>query len=184
MSVLGVPIRSVGGDKIQVTDNIYEFTPEIHKDLSNSSHTGKSMKNEDDRKTLYNFLVDLGYNGQHDEKTSQNKFFKRLFNQFRNIKKEEPENLPGEGVKIIIPSNIIDIYTRLEVLNELRLSGHNDTLIEASNLIDELYKRGEIQTKQQNRNADNKFSKIKILTNIIVFIPEYSYKYESLHTII
>ena len=52
MSILGVPIRSLGGDKLQVYDNIYEFTPEIHKVLSNSSYTGKSMKNEDDRRTL------------------------------------------------------------------------------------------------------------------------------------
>ena len=134
MSILRVPIRSVGGDKIQVYDNIYEFTPETHKALSNSSYTVKYMKNEDDRGTLYKFLVDLGYNGQHDEKTNQNKFFKRLFNQFRNIKKE-PDNLQG-GVKIIIPSNIIDIYTRLKVLLGLRLSCHSDTLTEASNLID------------------------------------------------
>ena len=67
-------------------------------------------------------------------------------------------NLEGEGIeKIIIPSNIIDIYTRLEVLLGLKLSGHTDTLTEASNLIDELYKRGEIQNKQQCRNAFNKF---------------------------
>ena len=65
-----------------------------------------------------------------------------------------------EGVKIIIPSNIIDIYTRLEVLLGLNISGHTDTLTEASNLIDELYKRGEIQNKQQYRNALNKFSTI------------------------
>ena len=31
MSILGVSIKSLGGDKIQVYDNIYEFTPEIHK---------------------------------------------------------------------------------------------------------------------------------------------------------
>ena len=60
--------------------------------------------------------------------------------------------------KTIIPSNIIDIYTRLEVLLGLKLSGHTDTLTEASNLIYELYKRDEIQTKQQYRNALNKFS--------------------------
>ena len=67
--------------------------------------------------------------------------------------------LKGRGIeKIIIPSNIIDIYTRLEVLLGLKLSGHTDTLTEASNLIDELYKRGEIQNKQQYRNALNKFS--------------------------
>ena len=73
----------------------------------------------------------------------------------------ESDNLEGEVVqKMIIPSNIIDIYTRLEILLGLKLSGHTDILTEASNLIHELYKRGEIQTKQQYRNALNKFSKI------------------------
>ena len=67
-------------------------------------------------------------------------------------------NLEGEGVKIIIPSNTIEICTRLEILLCLKLWGHTDTLAEASNLIDESYKRGEIQNKQQYRNALNKFS--------------------------
>ena len=67
-------------------------------------------------------------------------------------------NLQGERLKIIIPSNIIDICTRLEILLGLKLSGHTDFLTEASALLDELYKRGEIQIKQQNRNAINKFS--------------------------
>ena len=74
----------------------------------------------------------------------------------KNILKSN--NLQGRGIeKIIIPSSIIDIYTRLEVLLGLKLSGHSDTLTEASNLIDELYKRGEIQNKQQYRNALDKF---------------------------
>ena len=90
------------------------------------------------------FLTDVGYNGQHDEKTNQTEFFKSLFKQFGNIKKEEPDNLKGDGVKIIIPFNIIDIYTRLEILLGLKLSGHTDTLTEASKLFDELNKRGEI----------------------------------------
>ena len=161
LSILGTPIKSLGGDKILVNDNnIYEFTPEIHKALSKSFYTGKSMRNENDRITLYNFLTDIGYNGDRDEQTSQKKFFTKLFNQFRNIKKEEPDNLKGEGVKIIIPSNIIDIYTRLEILLGSKISGHTDTLPEASNLIDELYKRGEIENKQQYRNAINKFSNL------------------------
>ena len=59
-------------------------------------------------------------------------------------------NLFGQGIeKIIIPSNIIDFYTRLDILLGLKLSGHTNTLTEASILIDELYKRGEIQNKQQ-----------------------------------
>ena len=52
MSILSVPLKYLGSDKIQVYDIIYEFTPEIHKALSNSSYTGKSMKNEDYRRTL------------------------------------------------------------------------------------------------------------------------------------
>ena len=40
----------------------------------------------------------------------------------------------GRGIeKITIPSNINDIYTRLEISLELKLSGHTDTLTEASN---------------------------------------------------
>ena len=69
--------------------------------------------------------------------------------------------MKGQGIqKIIITSNLFDIYTRLEILLGLKLSGHTDTLTEASILIYELYKRGEIQNKQQYRNAPNNFSKI------------------------
>ena len=51
-----------------------------------------------------------------------------------------PINLQGRGIeKIFKKSNIIDIYTRLEILLGLELSGHSDTLTEASNLIDEIY---------------------------------------------
>ena len=67
--------------------------------------------------------------------------------------------LKGRGIeKIIITSNINDIYTRLEVLLGLKLSGHTNTLSGASNLIDEVYKRGEILNEQQYRYALNKFS--------------------------
>ena len=159
MSILGTPLQFLGGDRIQVYDNIYDFTPQIHKALSNPSYTGKSMKNESDKRNLYNFLTDIGYNGLGDERTNQKKFFTNLIKNYRKIKKEEPDNLKGKVIeKIIIPSNIIDIYTILEVLLGLKLSSHTDTLTEASNLIDELYKRGEIRNKQQYRNALNKFS--------------------------
>ena len=81
-----------------------------------------------------------------------------LDNEVRRIWKLD-KKLKGRGIeKIIIPSNIIDIHTKLEILLGLKLSGHTDTLTEASNLLDELYKRGEIQNKQQYRNAFNKFS--------------------------
>ena len=54
----------------------------------------------------------------------------------------------------------MDVYTRLEILLGFKLSGRTSTLTEASNLKDELYKRGEIQSRQQYRNAPNKFPNI------------------------
>ena len=60
-------------------------------------------------------------------------------------------------MKILISFNIIDICTRLEVLRGLKLSGHTNNLTEASNLVDELSKKGEIQNKQQFPDALDKF---------------------------
>ena len=68
------------------------------------------------------------------------------------------DDLQGERVEIIIPSNIIEIYIRLESLLGLKLSSHTNISTESSNLIDELNKRGEIQIEQQYRKTLNKFS--------------------------
>ena len=132
-----------------------------HLALSDTGYTGKKMKNENDILMMYNIINDLGYTGIGDKPSKRKKFFTitlpKLVEEIQNKTYEEitddSSDLEGQGVKIIIPSNIIDIYTRLEILLGLKLSGHTDTLTEASNLIDELYKRGEIQTKQQYRNA-------------------------------
>ena len=70
---------------------------------------------------------------------------------------EKSDFLQEEGVNFIIPSNLIDFCTRIEVLLRLKLSGHTNTLTEASNLMDELYERGEIENEQQYRNALDKF---------------------------
>ena len=98
----------------------------------------------------------MGYTGIGDNKSKRKTFLTitlpKLVEDIQNKTFEEitddSDDLQGDVVKIIIPSNIIDIYTRLEILLGLKLSGHNSTLTEASNLIEELYKRGEIQKKQ------------------------------------
>ena len=100
----------------------------------------------------------------HSEKTFLTEKLPKLVEEIQNRTFEEitddSDDLQGRGIeKIIIPSNIIDIYTRLEILLGLKISGHTNTLTEASNLLDELYKLGEIQNKQQYRNALNKFTK-------------------------
>ena len=45
----------------------------------------------------------------------------------------------------------------LEILLDLKLLGLTDTLTEASNLVDQLYKIGERENEQQFQNAPNKF---------------------------
>ena len=166
-TILGVRIYTLGGDRIQIKDNIYDLTPEIYKALSDTGYTGKTMKNESDILMMNNIINDLGYTGVGDRDSKRKTFLTKtlpsLVEKIQNRTFEEfiddsDSDLQGQGLKIIIPSNIIDIYTRLEVLLGLKLSGHTDTLTEASNLIDELYKRGEIQNKQQYRIALNKFS--------------------------
>ena len=165
-TILDVPIYTLGGDRKQLKDNIYDLTPEIYKALSDTGYTGKTMKNESDILMMNNIKNDLGYTGVGDRASKRKTFLTitlpKLVEKIQNRTFEEitdnSDGLQGEGVKIIIPSNIIDIYTRLEVLLGLKLSGHTDTLTEASALLDELYKLGEIQNKQQYRNALNKFS--------------------------
>ena len=124
---------------------------------------------DEDNLTVHDILKNTGfYSMRHTKGLNSARMRDALNNLPKEIAKSrnpplpaienESDNLQGEGVKNIIPSNIIDIYTRLEVLLGLKLSGHTDTLTEASNLIDEIYKRGEIENKQQYRNAPNKFS--------------------------
>ena len=168
-TILGVPIYTLGGNKLRIRHNVYELTPEVYKALSYTGYNGDSMKNENDILILYNISNDLGYTGVGDKPSKRKTFLTitlpKLVEKIQNRTFEEitlvsDSDLQGEGVKIIIPSNIIDIYTRLEVLLGLEKSGHTDTLTENTDVIDELYKQGKIQNKQQYRNAIKKFSSI------------------------
>ena len=110
------------------------------------------MKKESDILMMNNIIRDLGYTGRGDKPSERKTFLTetlpKLNKDIRNKTFEEiiddSDDLQGERVKNIVPSNIIDIYTRLEILLGPKLSGHTDTLTEPSNLIDELYKREEI----------------------------------------
>ena len=90
--------------------------------------------------------------------SSHDRYIKNnLDNDVRRILNSDTK-LDGRGnEKIIITSNKIDIYARLEFLLGIKVSAHTDTLTEASNLIDDVYKRSEIQNEQQYRNALDKF---------------------------
>ena len=163
-----IPIKALGENRISIKDKEYDITADIQEYFTNTQQTTKNMDDED-KKTVYNILTNLGfYFTRHTKGKKSARTTDALKNLPREIAKiqnpplpaieNESDNLQGEGVKIIIPSNIIDIYTRLEILLGLKLSGHSDTLTEASALIDQLYKLGEIQNKRQYQNALNKFS--------------------------
>ena len=162
-----IPIKALGENRISIKNQEYDIKPNIQNYFTNTNQTTKNMDNED-KLTIYDILKNIGfYSMRHTKGLKSARMKDALINLPKEIDKirnpplpaieNKSDNLEGEGVKIIIPSNIIDIYTRLEVLLGLKLSGHSDTLTEASNLIDELYKRGEIQNKQQYRNAPDKF---------------------------
>ena len=99
-------------------------------------------------------------------------FFPRVSQKFQNLHLPTTGNvedfygeifydLEGQGIeKVITTSNMIDIYTRLEILLERKLFGHADTLLEASNLTVEIYKRGEVQREWHYPNASKEFNTI------------------------
>ena len=154
-------IKSPGGTRIEVNENEYDLTKGIRNVLTNKTYKSAKSMNDTEKIVFRDFLSKTGY---YSRKPTKGKL-SGLDNYIKNELDEDvrkildlDKKLKGRRIeKIIIPSNIIDIYTRLEVLLGLKLSGHTDILTEASNLIDELYKRGEIQNKQQYRNALDKF---------------------------
>ena len=157
-SINNTPILILGGESWKIGVNVQEITPEIHTALS-PGYTGGNMKNENGILMMNNIIRDLGYTIFSDKKSNRKTFFTTKPPKLvEDIQNKTFDDLQGRGLKIIIPSNKIDIYSRLGTLLGLKLSGHTDTPTEASNLSDELYKRGEIQNKQQYRNALDKFS--------------------------
>ena len=162
-----IPIKPLGENSISIKDREYDIKPIFQSYFTNTKLTTKNM-DDDDKSTIYDILKNTGFSSMRHRKGLNSARMKdALYNLPKEIPKirnpplpaieNESDSLEGHGINIIIPSNIIDIYTRLEVLLGLKLSGHTDTLTEASNLIDDLYKRGEIQNEQQYRNALDEF---------------------------
>ena len=155
------PIKMSKGTSVEINEIKYNISPGLQKVFTDHSYdTAKSMSDKDEV-ILRDILLKTGYYNRKPTKgrmSGRDRYTKYELDYDVSRFMDLNTKLKGRGVeKIIIPSNIIDIYTRLEILLGLKLSGHTNTLTEANNLIDELYKRGEIQSKQQYRNALNKF---------------------------
>ena len=157
------PVKMLGGTEVEINENKNNISQGIQNVFNDKTYeTAKSM-NDNEKVVFRDILLKTDYYKRIPTKgrmSSRDRYIKFELNDDigRILNLNTKPKLKGKGVeKIIIPNNIIDIYTRLEVLLGLKLSGHTNTLTEASNLIDELYKRGEIQNKQQYQNALDKF---------------------------
>ena len=152
----------VGGTKLEINNNDYNITSGLQKVFTNKSYDTANSLNDMEKVIFRDILQKTNYNNRKRQKgpmSGRDRYIQiKLDDDVRKILYLDKQYRARGVEKIIIPSNIIDIYTRLEILLGLKLSGHSNALTEASNLIDELYKRGEIQNKQQYRNALNKFS--------------------------
>ena len=148
------------GTNVEINENKFNISPGIQKVLVDQSHdTAKSLTDKD-KLSFRDILEKTGYYNRTPTKS-------QLTGRDRYIKYDPDKDvigilnldtkLKGRGIeKNIPPSNIIDIYTRLERLLGLKFSQHTDTRSGASALVDQLYKMGEIQNDHQYRNAPNK----------------------------
>ena len=149
-------MKILGGTEVEIKDKKHNKSSGIQKGLVHSTYkTAKSM-NDKDKVAFRHLLQKTVYYDRIPTKGSMsgrdNYIKKDLDNDVRTSNLDI--KLRGKrNEKFFIPSNVIDFYSRLEVLLGLILSGHTD-----SNLIDEFYKRGGIQTEQQYRNALEKFT--------------------------
>ena len=163
-------INPVGGNDMKIGENIYEITPEIQKALTNTSYNFDKMSDKDIL-IFARILDEIKYKPDDDNKSKRRDYIKtKLLLRVQKIlnppiaaiasgeSNEYVSDLEGNGTKtIVVPSDSDEIWNRLQVLLGLKLAGYTDTLIEASQLLDALFKKGEIKTEQQYRNAIDKF---------------------------
>ena len=117
--------------KLKIKEKIYNITPGIQKVLTQTSNIPLKKLNDKANDFFANILKSLGFENykalRGQSKTGKDRESKSIF---------KKHNMKGQRIEeIIIPSNKIDIHTRLEILLGLNLSCHGDILTEASNLV-------------------------------------------------
>ena len=157
------PVKMSGGTKVEINDNNNNITPGLQKIFTDTTYDVAKLMNDTEQLVFRDIFRKTGYFNRKPTKgrlSGQDRYFKSDPDDdvIKSLKLDTKRKCRGVE-EIIIPSNIIDIYTRLEILLGLKLSGHTDTLTEASNLIDRLYKRGEIQIEQQYRKPLKKYKR-------------------------
>ena len=102
----GFPVAKMGGNKLKVNEKIYDTTPGIQKVLTDTSNIPMKKLNDQDREIFIIILESLDF---EKYRAIRGEFKSGRFKQYKiNFKKRFSES---QGLKIIIPPNIIDIYT-------------------------------------------------------------------------
>ena len=57
----GFPVKKIGGQKLKITENIYDITPGIQKVLTDTSNIPMKKVNGKDREIFTNFLGSLNF---------------------------------------------------------------------------------------------------------------------------
>ena len=117
-------IKMLRGTEVEFNDNKYNITPGLQKVFTNQSYeTAKSM-NDTEKLVFGDILQQTNYYNRIPSKgrmSGRDIYIKNdLDNDVKRILNLDTK-LNGKGVKIIKPSNIIDICTRLEILLGLKL---------------------------------------------------------------
>ena len=127
-TILSVPIHLLGGDGLKISEIISGLTPKLHKDWSSAWYRGRKLTKDSDMLTFNNVSNDIEHKGDRDRKGVAIFFvWDRLPQRIAEFESEiESDGSEGEVVKTISPSTIIDIWTKLEILLGLNLSGPTD----------------------------------------------------------
>ena len=140
--------KPAGENRNDLDDKQYNIRPEIQNHFTKTKATTKVLNNNS-KKTVYNILKDVAFydmNHTRELKSARIKdAIKYLPNTINSIinppvllpaieniedsNEDKSDNLQGEGIeKTIIPSHILDFYSRLDVLLQLKISGQTYTL--------------------------------------------------------
>ena len=143
-------METLGQSTLKINDDVYDRSNDLQNVFIDK--TGKSVKklNDVDRVTYQNIFKSPNYDSYKrrpgETRSGRYKYIKSNLENHLNWKQMGPIENENESddsgshgkEKNIFPTNIIDIYARLELLLGEQLLGHTDTLAEATNLIVEL----------------------------------------------
>ena len=161
-------VEKLGRSGSEVGENENDISTGVQKVFNETSEDSVTKINDIDKVKYRNNLDSHIYKTNKarggNPKSSRFKYKKEIDDvvetKLNTAIEREYNILQGGGMKFIIISNIKDIRTGLGVSLGSKLSGYMNTFKEASNLLDEKSKRGEIQNEQLYQKALDKRKKL------------------------